>query len=281
MPGATFQQTNWTSDNAGAYPPNIDGDIQVLAQLAAAFAPHAVPPAVPSAVLSQIAGGALSGTTYFVRTTYVTAGGFESAPSSEVSLSVSANNLLQVAPPGNTVGTGQVAGVSGWNVYVSTSGGTETRQNGSTPIAIGTAWTEPTSGLVAGAALPAGLSAMKILVDAGLILYGGVLTSVAQQLSALFTAPVTNPRIDRVVYDPTTGLISNVTGTEAGSPTPPAIPGGQMPCAQVSLIVGQTVIGNSSITPERTLVPASSGKAIIDLERLNRRARNFAALNLV
>ena len=35
-----------------------------------------------------------------------------------------------------------------------TGTGTETRQNGGTAIALGTAWVEPTSGLVAGAALP-------------------------------------------------------------------------------------------------------------------------------
>ncbi len=102
-------------------------------------------PAAPG--LSQVAGGSLAATTYFVKTTYADAAG-ETLASTEASLAVSANNLLQVASPAT------VAGATGYNVYVSTTTGTETRQT--TPaIALGTAWTEPTTGLTAGAALPA------------------------------------------------------------------------------------------------------------------------------
>ena len=68
-------------------------------------------------------------------------------PSSEANLAVSANYELQVASPAI------LAGAAGWNVYVSTSTGNETKQNTS-PIAIGTAWTEPSTGLIAGSALP-------------------------------------------------------------------------------------------------------------------------------
>ncbi len=102
-------------------------------------------PAAP--VLSQVAGGSLGATTYFAKTTYTTAGG-ETLASSEASLAVSANNLLQVASPGTATGA------TGYNVYASTATGTETRQN-TAPIALGAAWTEPTTGLTAGAALPA------------------------------------------------------------------------------------------------------------------------------
>ena len=97
--------------------------------------------------LSSVASGSLGGATYYVKTTYVTASG-ETLGSVESNLAVAASHVVQVASPG------ALTGATGWNVYVSTSTNTETRQNGATPIAIGTPWTEPTSGLVAGANLP-------------------------------------------------------------------------------------------------------------------------------
>jgi hypothetical protein len=110
------------------------------------------PPAAPS--LSQSAGGALGATTYFVKLTYVTAQG-ETIPGPEANFAASANNVLVVQSPA-AVTSPQGNVVTGYNVYVSnTAGGgsgAETKQAG--PIAIGTAWTEPTSGLVGGAAMP-------------------------------------------------------------------------------------------------------------------------------
>lgn len=257
---AAFQQSKYPTDNGAAYPANIDGDLQVMSQTAAAFAPHAVPAAASSAVLSSSAGGSLGATTYYVRISY-TLGAGEVTPSTEASLAVAANNLLNVAAP---AASGAVQGVTGWNVYVSTSAGTETRQNGSTPIALGTSWVEPTSGLVSGAALPAGLSQMKVLVDAGSILVSGAIVAQGQQLSALVTAPSVNPRIDRVVGDLLTGAISVVTGAENASPVPPAIPSGKFPIAQLgNLTVGMTQIGNSIITDERVQFWPKVGKQTI------------------
>lgn len=112
-----------------------------------AFAPL---PAPINGVLSATAGGALAGATYFVRSTWVNSTG-ETLASVETSLAVAANNVLNVAAPASPP-----FGATGWNVYVSTTTGTETRQNGGVPIAINTAWVEPTTGLVAGAALPGG-----------------------------------------------------------------------------------------------------------------------------
>lgn len=102
-------------------------------------------------LLSQVAGGTIAATTYFVKITYVNANG-ETLGGTEASLAVSLNNLLVVASPPQS-GAGSLA-ATGYNVYVSTTTGTETKQNGSTPIPIGVSWTEPTTGLVAGAALP-------------------------------------------------------------------------------------------------------------------------------
>jgi len=97
-------------------------------------------------LLASVAGGALAAARYFVQISYLTAAG-ETAASTEVSFSVAANSLLQVpSPPSSSFATG-------WNVYVSTTSGAATLQNAS-PIAIGTSWTEPTSGLITGNAMP-------------------------------------------------------------------------------------------------------------------------------
>lgn len=106
-----------------------------LAGLAAPLAP----------LLASVAGGALAAARYFVQIAYVTAAG-ETAASTEVSFSIAVNSLLQIPSPPSSLATG-------WNVYVSTASGAETLQNAS-PIAIGTPWTEPTSGLIVGTAMP-------------------------------------------------------------------------------------------------------------------------------
>ncbi len=97
--------------------------------------------------LTATSGGTLAATTDYVESTWVNANG-ETVGSTETSLAVAADNVLNVAAPASPP-----ASATGWNVYVSSSTGTETKQN-STPIAVGTAWVEPTSGLIAGSALP-------------------------------------------------------------------------------------------------------------------------------
>lgn len=99
-------------------------------------------PAVPA--LTSTAGGSLPAATYYVKTTYVNSDGYESLASQEANLSVLADFLLDVASPAAS------SGQASYNVYVSTSTGKEELQT-STPIAIGTPWTMPVSGLVPGA----------------------------------------------------------------------------------------------------------------------------------
>ena len=124
-------------------PPLASMELSVLNSLGVAF-PTNTPPAAPT--LSSVAAGTLAATTYYVKITYVNAAG-ETLPSAEASLAVAADYVLSVASPAAT------SGASGWNVFVSTATGTETLQN-SSPIAIGTAWQEPTTGLISGSALP-------------------------------------------------------------------------------------------------------------------------------
>lgn len=101
-------------------------------------------PAGPT--LSSSAAGTLAATTYYVRITYMTAYG-ETPASPEENEAVAADHVLVVDSPSS------LTGATGWNVYVGTTSGSETLQN-STPIAISTNWTEPTSGLVSGVAFP-------------------------------------------------------------------------------------------------------------------------------
>ena len=100
----------------------------------------------PAPALSAASGGSLAPATYYARATYVFASG-EGPPSPEESVALAASELLDASTPPAQ------AGATGWNLYAGTYLGGETKQN-SSPIAIGTAWTEPTSGLVIGSAPP-------------------------------------------------------------------------------------------------------------------------------
>ncbi len=103
----------------------------------------------PLAVLSQIAGGTMAATTYYVVCTWSNAWGETHVSFAEASLAVSADFLLQVAQPANAPPQ-----ALSWNVYASASSGSETLQTTATNIPMSTnTWTMPTSGL-AGTQLP-------------------------------------------------------------------------------------------------------------------------------
>lgn len=93
-------------------------------------------------------GGALATRTYYVTLTFVDSLGNEGAPSGrEALVTIPANKLLIVNSPVLPYNiTTQGVTYNQYNVYASTQTGTETLQNTS-PIAYGTNWTEPTSGL--------------------------------------------------------------------------------------------------------------------------------------
>ncbi|MDE2229891.1 MAG: tail fiber protein [Alphaproteobacteria bacterium] len=94
---------------------------------------------------------------------------------------------------------------------------------------------------------------MTVALDAGHLFNGTTLIEIAAQTTPTFAAPVSNPRIDRVVVDRASGAVSVVTGTEAASPVPPAIPAGKAPVAQVLLQTTSTAVTNSMLTDERDL----------------------------
>ena len=118
---------------------------------------------------------------------------------------------------------------------------------------------------------------MTVAVGAGALLSWGNVVPVAAQSTGVITAPVTNPRIDRVVIDAGNGVIATVTGTESATPTAPAIPSGYLPIAQVLLAPGATSITNALITDERVsgnLQPAGGVRVLAQ----NAVPRSFVAV---
>jgi hypothetical protein len=103
--------------------------------------------------------------------------------------------------------------------------------------------------------------AMTVTLDPGFVFKGTTLTEVAAQTTGTITAPVGNPRIDRVVVDRMSGAASVVTGTPAASPAAPAIPSGKIPICQVLLQTSSTSITNSMLTDERALWAIGRGTA--------------------
>ena len=115
--------------------------------LAAVPSPAGIaPPLAP--LMTPGSGGALAAARYYGRISYVTAQG-ETPASDEANLYVPAASLPSVASPGpDPQGL-----ATGWNVYLATASGAETLQNAS-PIGLNSNWTLPTSGLIAGVAVP-------------------------------------------------------------------------------------------------------------------------------
>lgn len=101
---------------------------------------------------------------------------------------------------------------------------------------------------------------MTIKLDAGSIPgSGAVATEVSAQNTGTITAPSANPRIDVVYVDQLTGVIGVATGTEAASPSAPAVPSGKVAVAKINLVVSQTEIVNADIEDVRAVPLAGGG----------------------
>jgi hypothetical protein len=105
-----------------------------------------------------------------------------------------------------------------------------------------------------------------VAVDAGHIFDRTALIEVPAQTTGVITAPVGNPRIDRVVVDQATGLVSVVTGVAAASPVPPAIPAGKVPVARLDLDPKTSAITNAEITDERDFSMLGADFSPVDVE---------------
>lgn len=113
------------------------------------------PDVVPGGpVFTFSTGGALPARAYYITTAFIDSLGGISLPSVEATIFVPAGQLVTINSPileiaGATgilsVLTATGVTINSWQVYASTVSGTETLQSG--PIAIGTNWTEPVTGL--------------------------------------------------------------------------------------------------------------------------------------
>ena len=138
--GGSTAAASWMEDTAVTTGDTVFGSAISTQDIAAPSAPTVVNGACTSGFqVCYTSGGSLAQTTYYVKVLYVN-GGFSSL-SSEVPITVPANNLLKVTEPpivGNEIA---------WEVYASTTSGSEKLQGGPILRTV-TSWTEPTAGLV-------------------------------------------------------------------------------------------------------------------------------------
>ena len=92
---------------------------------------------------------------------------------------------------------------------------------------------------------------MTVVVNAGRLQNGTILTEVPEQATPTIVAPTADPRIDRILIDRITGDIEVITGTETASPAAPAIPESKIIIAQVLLQTTTTEITGDMIADER------------------------------
>ena len=97
-----------------------------------------------------------------------------------------------------------------------------------------------------------GVPNMTVNVAAGTAAQaGGIVAIGANAALAMSPADPAQPRIDLVVYDKTTGVVSAISGTPAPTPKPPALPTTKGLLAFVSVSAAALNIGSSNITDMR------------------------------
>ena len=103
---------------------------------------------------------------------------------------------------------------------------------------------------------------MQVQLAAGHVFTDGTLTEVATQTTAALVAPAApNSRVDRIVIDRATGVLSVVAGAPAVGPVAPAIPSGKQPVARVLLTPTTVSITSANIADERDLFALGLGLA--------------------
>jgi hypothetical protein len=134
----------------------------------------------------QHLSGVAVNTTYYVKNTYTTSPGVystlpnggESLPSTEASLTVLAGNLLVVKAPAPDAG----GFAAGWNCYISTTTGTETRQNTGNALSFSTNFT-PTTVVSSQIAVPS--SNTTGTPNSGVNITGNLVGATASGITAL------------------------------------------------------------------------------------------------
>jgi hypothetical protein len=231
---STAAQPSWTLTTQMPY-----GAPEIWDNLPAYSSTALAAPALPATTTSV--AGALAAVTYYVKTTYVNASG-ESPASAEKSQAVAANSILGVTSPATATGA------TGYNVYVSTTTGQEVRQN-ATPIAIGTAWTEPTTGLIAGATAPSTGSAV-------------VITASTVALGTAIANAVNNGASGRGASKYFSATAGSSTGTIAAGTFTTATTSGVAGTSGITTITTATLVGSDGPTNSRSGLWALRGTGV-------------------
>jgi hypothetical protein len=218
-------------------------------------APTLTVPAAP--VLSQTVGGSLAARTYFVQVTYTNITG-ETTVSAEATIAVGVNNRLVVAGPSSS------GNATGWNLYVGTATNNKTLQN-SSPMVLGVNFTEPLSGLFAGATPPtANSAASAYIVDGGRVLLRYLVGGTNYQTASLSTdganyRVISASRETRLLNGATTGFPSIYEF--------PGGPGYQATLADNGAVItgGATSAGLLLTLPQTTTLPAGWAISILQM----------------
>jgi hypothetical protein len=102
---------------------------------------------------------------------------------------------------------------------------------------------------------------MTVVISAGIVQNGVLVTQVAEQTTSTITAPSVNPRIDRIVIDNVTGVYSIVAGAEAVTPVVPAITAYKTAICQILLETTTTTITDDLIVNERATLSNTAQNA--------------------
>lgn len=94
---------------------------------------------------------------------------------------------------------------------------------------------------------------MTVHVQPGWLYDGVTFTQTTAQDSTALAVPAAFTRIDRIVANAASGVVSVVSGSESSAPAAPAIPTGYIPLARIAVPAGAQAIGNSMITDERAV----------------------------
>ena len=286
-----YRPPNFTIQEASQYKADIDSSIALLGRIGAAFAPHEKPAIAEISEVTTIAdvAGNLDGT-YFTL----------SSPTTDFYVWFNATDLSGSSDPGLSGATGiqidytsddsaatiaaamnaAIDALAELNSSVASDIVTiSNRDQGSATdivdIDTGFSFAIITQG-------GDGPDDLSLYIDEGFILNNPNLSgnngmdTIASQIisegSGGIEAPGVNPRIDRVVINPDTGVYELVSGTEAISPTPPDLPPEKIPNCQFRLETSTTILRNSLITDERVAISAfrtTPGRELIESKNVS------------
>lgn len=162
---------------------NTSGVVALTSQEPLPFKTTNLASPAPTSAAGTIGGGTLAAATYFIKITYTSVFG-ETLPSAEFTATTTAAGTLVVQNPPT------VLGATGWNVYISTATGTETKQNGATPVALGQDYIQ-TGALVGGAALPTSNTAVLQQDGTNNVTFDSVTYLLPPPAQLSTTAPIT------------------------------------------------------------------------------------------